>query len=66
MKRPYILRNYDHMAYHVIDRKTGEKVGYVLAGYTGWYAYLSSNPGVEVAHPRYRGEAAEAVWQASR
>jgi hypothetical protein len=32
----------------VIDRQTGEKIGYVLLWGGGWSAYLDSNPGTEL------------------
>lgn len=61
--KPYVMRRYDDKAYDIVDRGTGDKVGYVLAAYVGWYGYLRA-PGRLVAHARYRGEAADAVWQA--
>lgn len=78
--KPYKLDVYEQGAAHVIDRATGKKMGYVLAGFTGWYAYDSRHPGRELSfgtsnvhgirftyyQTRYRADAADRVWKATR
>lgn len=62
---PYKVVAYEPGAATVRDR-AGVRVGYVLAGWRDWYAFVSGpeGPGREVGHHRYRREAAEAVWRA--
>jgi hypothetical protein len=62
--KPYVLRRYDHGAYTVHDRQTGEKVGRVLYGYNGWEA--SDGPDEHcrlIAHAESRAAAAERLWE---
>lgn len=47
--KPYKVVPYEMGAADVIDRATGEKVGYILAWAKGWSAYLTSAPGVELS-----------------
>ena len=64
MSAPYLLRWYDHTAYHVVDRGSGDQVGYVVAWARGWQGY--KDQGREVGPlRRYRKDAAEDVWSAS-
>ena len=65
--KPFKLDRYDVGAAAVIDRETGERVGYVLdgmvGGQTAWWAFIGPFSGrkVELAH-RYQVDAAQAVW----
>lgn len=45
---PYKVVAYEPGAADVIDRATGEKVGYVLAAFRGWEAFLCSARGVNL------------------
>lgn len=60
---------------HIIDRATGEQVGYVRAAYWGWEAYRANGTpipfgatrwGDPIRVTRYRSDAASAVWKAAR
>lgn len=69
--KPFKLDRYDVGAAAVIDRETGERVGYVLDGsrmenrklVTRWWAFIGPYNGrrVELAH-KYQADAAQAVW----
>ena len=77
--KPYKVRPFEIGAAEVIDRATDERVGYVLAAYRGWHAFLESDPGhalrvgtwhcerldrtFDVIECRTRAVAAEKVWE---
>lgn len=65
--KPFKVVPYEIGAADVIDRKTGERVGYVVQWAIGWAAYrLGKRSGVAHNAGRYfkrRGDAATAVWE---
>lgn len=57
-KKLYKVVPYEQGAADVIDRLTGEKVGYVLEWANGWSAYMRARPGEELSfgtreHPEH-------------
>ena len=76
--KPYLLSWYDFGAYSVLDRATRKKVGYVLGAFKGWCAFLADTTqldfGTGVVNDieftryatKYRRDAADRVWEASR
>lgn len=51
---PFKVVPYDIGAANVIDRASGEKIGYVLGVYCGWEAFLSLTPGVPLVFEKRR------------
>lgn len=60
-RKPYVLRRYDHGAYTVHDRATGEKVGRVIRQGEQWQAFRGG--GVVAAPCSSRAYAAERLWE---
>jgi hypothetical protein len=60
-QRPYKVVPYEPQAADVIDRATGEKIGYVLKAYNGWEAFSLKARGVPLVFETIK--APEAVRQ---
>lgn len=65
MSAPYIVRPTEPGMALVVDRETGEQVGWVVQTFYGWDGFVLG-VGAPVASERYRGEAAGAVWSKAR
>lgn len=64
--QPYLVRSTGPGTADVVDRATGERVGWLRRTFDGWEGHASSPWRRVTPHERYRGEAAGAVWQATR
>lgn len=53
-QRPFKVVAYEPGAAHVVNRKSGERIGYVLNNYYDWSAYLCSAPGVQLVFGQRR------------
>ena len=62
--KPYKIVSYEPHAADVVDRVTGERVGYVLEGFVGWVAH--ANDYRVLGRERYRADAALLVWNEVR
>jgi hypothetical protein len=62
--KPYKIVAYEPGAAHVYDRESGEKIGFLLADFYGYWE--AGGKPFDVVGPlfRYRDEAAERLWDA--
>ena len=61
-RKPYVLRRYDHGAYTVHDRATGEKVGRALHTADEWEVFVGTD-GPRMGWTRSLSDAAERLWE---